>query len=111
MRVLWRRLQPSQHVDDGQLSNKLAVPWQYQTEPINDLLGHVVVAHIPTDFAVQCFGHDIVNSKDHAVRCVSREPGAAPARYQKRAALLPAVGLDRVRAGHCLGVWGDNAPR
>ena len=39
-------------------------------------------------------------------RCVSREPGAALARYPKRAALLPAVGLDRMRCGAMRGDGG-----
>jgi hypothetical protein len=47
-----RHLHPSQHVDDDQLANQFAVPWQFEPKSIDDLLGHEVVPHVPTDAAV-----------------------------------------------------------
>jgi hypothetical protein len=73
----WRRLQPSQHVDDGQLPDQLTVSGQHESEPINDLLGHEMVPDIPTDSAMQCFGHDVINSKDHAAFVKSQGAAAA----------------------------------
>jgi hypothetical protein len=40
-----------------------------EPEPLDNLLGHEMVPHVPTDLPVQCCGHDIVNPKVHALRC------------------------------------------
>jgi len=61
-----RRRHPSQHVDDGQLPDQLTVSRQHEAEAVNDLLGHEVVTDIPTDLAVECFGHDVANPQVHA---------------------------------------------
>jgi hypothetical protein len=54
---------------------------------VDNLLSHEVVPHIPTDLPVQCFGHDIVDPKVHALRRFSKGQGASlPAR------LLPISG-------------------
>jgi hypothetical protein len=36
-----------------------------------------VMAHIPTNAAVQCLGHDIVSPKDHALRYCFQGQGAS----------------------------------
>src|SRR5262249_11730502 len=47
-------------------------PRQLKPKPINDLLRHEVVANIPTNAPVQCFGHDVINPKIHALRYFSK---------------------------------------
>jgi hypothetical protein len=64
-----RSPQPSQDVNDCKLAYQLPIPWQLELKLVNDLLGHEVVPHVPTDPPVQCFGHDIVSSKVHAAGC------------------------------------------
>ena len=48
----WWCLKAAQDVDDRELANQFAVPWELEAETVNNLLGHEVVPHIPTDFLV-----------------------------------------------------------
>jgi hypothetical protein len=99
-------------LNDCKLPYQLPVPWQLEPKPGNDLLGHEVVPHIPTELPVESFGHDIVNPKVHAALnpkercCVLLPPLPLAAKYAAPRA------LDALRA--CvvlLGGLGDRTPR
>jgi hypothetical protein len=62
-----RSPQPSQDVNDCKLADQLPVPRQLEPKSVDNLLRHEVMAHIPTDPPLQCFGHDIVNPKVHGL--------------------------------------------
>src|SRR5262249_9596546 len=55
--------------------DQLTVARQYERKLIYDLLGHEVMPDVPTDTPVQCFGHDVINPKDCALRCFSKGAG------------------------------------
>src|SRR6516165_3506926 len=62
----WWCLKAAQDVDDRELANQFAVPWELEAKAGNNLLRHEVVPHIPTNATVQGFGHDVINRKVHA---------------------------------------------
>src|SRR5262249_37152984 len=77
------------HIQDGKLANQFAVPRELKPKSVDDFLGHEVMPDIPTDAPVQCFGHDVINPKIHAVRFVLLERcGALPPSLHGGRALL-----------------------
>jgi hypothetical protein len=106
-----RSLQPSQDVNDRKLADQLPIPWQLEPKPVNDLLSHEVVPHVPTDPPVQPCRHDIVNPKVHALYPKGTERRfPLPPSIWKRIA-MPVRRLVPRRCVICVGGRGDITQR
>jgi hypothetical protein len=80
---------------------------------VDNLLSHEVVPHIPTDLPVQCFGHDIVNPKVHALRrfLKGRSVATCPPASYKRTGCDALRRLGRFALRRVLGGMGEIAQR
>jgi len=108
-----RRLEPLRHVDDSQLANQLTVPRQYEPKPINDLLRHEVVAHIPAEFALDGGCDNRVKFKVHALRYLPMERCrcfSPPLPLAANCSAPRGLGAFALRSS-LLGVWGESAAR
>jgi hypothetical protein len=105
---------PLQHVHDGQLADQLAIPRQYEIEPIYELFRHEVIPNIPTDPAVERLRHNGIRFQVHAALL---SIGAGAAFFCRRLPLggevrgSGGVGMQRGACIKCVGGMGDIMPR